>query len=553
MRKVDGIIALSLVAALGANAASMAGTGVFESYIVVNGTFYDMQANTGNPDFHERDFGTFLATGTLTASGGELKTFKNNGGDVTGAQLNYRAYISGSPSFTSINLPFSANLGNGDQSWRTTSGTGNVISNRFSVGDYVYEAYGVAFTNEGDRFSSNNGANYKASFKIRATDFTWSSTPSDGVLGAAGDGATSSNWVGGTRPGQGHNLFFGSSSVTNLTNGFTAANSITFNAGASAYTIGGSTLNLGNAAAYASASGGPAVGVFNNSSNAQTINANLTLTNAATLDAASGSLAVGNVATGLNNLTLTGASDLSAVAITGGGNVQKTGAGTATLSGASNYAGTTTVSNGTLSLATTAALSGTPSVSVAPGATLVVDGSLSSTVTVDGTLRGNGSITGSTTVNGTLSPGASAGKLTINSGNLTLGDNALTNMEIDGAARGIAGGYDAVDVGGTLAYDGALALDVGTTLAPGSSFDLFNFTGNTGQLDSVSFAGLLSGAFLHQGSNVWTKSVDGVLYTFTGSSGVLSLSAEAVPEPLTAAGVMMLAGRVLGRRSRVSL
>ena len=123
-----------------------------------------------------------------------------------------------------------------------------------------------------------------------------------------------------------------------------------------------------------------------------TISSPVTLNGVCLLDAASGTM-----------LTFNGA-------ITGGGSVVKVGAGTNFISGgsAATYAGSTTVSNGTL----------------------MVDGTLSSptTVVTNGILAGNGMISGNVSVlSGTLSPGDSVGSP---QGTLTVGALTLSNATV---------------------------------------------------------------------------------------------------------------------------
>lgn len=232
-----------------------------------------------------------------------------------------------------------------------------------------------------------------------------------------------------------------------------------------------------------------------------------------------------------------------------------------TLSGANTYTGPTTVGGGTLTLATTGSISDSVSIDVQAGATLDVTAVAGFAVPSGQTLKGNGTVKGSSTISGTLAPGASAGLLTFN-GSLTL-NNSNTELQIEGTGivRGadIGGnGYDAVNVSGTpgtISYDGVLNIDfvAGAPTAP-AAFDLFDFSGspaNDFDAINISFGGVLQGPLT--GAGTWMQNFGGTLFTFTGSTGVLSLSVQAVPEPLTAASVLLLAGRVLGRRSRSSM
>ena len=111
-------------------------TGIFESYAVlkINGgvnTYYDLQATTvENPDFNGANLGTFTNGQTLVFVGGENKTWKNGGGDVTGGRIHYRVYT-GTPSGSFANVDFKieenstvTNLGNTDISFSP-----NIIAN----------------------------------------------------------------------------------------------------------------------------------------------------------------------------------------------------------------------------------------------------------------------------------------------------------------------------------------------------------------------------------------------------------------------------------------
>ncbi|MBO0938175.1 T9SS type A sorting domain-containing protein [Fibrella sp. HMF5335] len=148
---------------------------MFQTYAIVNvdGGTDSYRAGNRNADgattFNNSSYG--IANTSITLKGGEIKTFKNNGGDVTGARLYYRVYPAGSPAgaFTLINLPFAANLnGSGDQKWATTMANINMATG-LPAGNYTLEVYWQITTNLGDRFDSNGGANVKASFTVSST------------------------------------------------------------------------------------------------------------------------------------------------------------------------------------------------------------------------------------------------------------------------------------------------------------------------------------------------------------------------------------------------
>ncbi len=169
----------NLIATLGllTAGASFGASGIFESYGIVkintSTAYYDLQAATGNPDFQGAVFGTFDTTdvgNTLTLVGGEIKTYKNSGSDVTGAYFDYRVFKNGDTpgSFTEFNLPFNSNIGGGgDQKWDKTNQNVNLLTG-LSNGTYTLEVYARA-TATGPtetHFSNNGGANFKATFTV---------------------------------------------------------------------------------------------------------------------------------------------------------------------------------------------------------------------------------------------------------------------------------------------------------------------------------------------------------------------------------------------------
>ncbi|MFT3793880.1 BNR-repeat neuraminidase N-terminal domain-containing protein [Flavobacterium sp.] len=156
-------------------------SGIFESYAIlsINGganAYYDMQATTGNPDFQGSNLGSFaFGTNTLVVKGGQNKTYKNGGCDITGSTFYYRVYKTGNTpgSFVSIALPFDSNMANpGDQIWQGTSGATNLIAS-LAPGSYTLEVYSEStYTGcgSGTHFSSNGSANYKATFTVTGTN-----------------------------------------------------------------------------------------------------------------------------------------------------------------------------------------------------------------------------------------------------------------------------------------------------------------------------------------------------------------------------------------------
>jgi len=193
-----------------------------------------------------------------------------------------------------------------------------------TAGDNVF-SYSTAATS-GTSFGSktlnatvtdaqSRSASPTISLTVVATSMTWDGAGADDNFG------TAANW-GGIAPGVGDLLFFAGSvrPTPNMEANYTV-DSVTFNSGASSFTVGtsSSTLTLTGS------------GVTNNSVNPQTLNVPITMHAAQTVNAASGDITVGG-------------------AISGGFGLTKVGSGTLTLSAANSYTGGTTVSAGTLVL-----------------------------------------------------------------------------------------------------------------------------------------------------------------------------------------------------------
>ena len=151
-----------------------AGSGIFESYAVVNGTFYDLSAVTANTDFQGASLGTFATNATFTLNG-QVKTFKNGSDNICGGRIKYAFYPTAGTvgAFSNINLGFLSNVGN-DQTWQ--NGTATTITLPTTPGSYKMAVY---VTDQGDASSGctldpfhtidNNGAYYVANITICGT------------------------------------------------------------------------------------------------------------------------------------------------------------------------------------------------------------------------------------------------------------------------------------------------------------------------------------------------------------------------------------------------
>jgi hypothetical protein len=102
---------------------------------------------------------------------------------------------------------------------------------------------------------------------------------------------------------------------------------------------------------------------------------------------------------------------------------------------------------------------------------------------------------------------------------------------------------------GTLTYGGSLALTLGGLLPASTTYDLFSFSGGSqaGSFSSIAITGSYATTLTNEGGGVWTGSQGDATFTFTESTGILSI----VPEPtLVLSGVMTagLAALVMARR-----
>ena len=121
-----------------------------------------------------------------------------------------------------------------------------------------------------------------------------------------------------------------------------------------------------------------------------------------------------------------------------------------------------------------------------------------------GAVSGAGPFTGTGTVyfEGDLRPGNSAA-LVIFGGDVTYGMFAQLEMELGSTIRGTQ--YDAMNVGGNLAFDGTLNVSLYNGFQPqfGDMFDLFNWGSRSGTFDSVNLPTLNNGLLWDSG-NLYT-------------------------------------------------
>ncbi len=221
------------------------------------------------------------------------------------------------------------------------------------------------------------------------------------------------------------------------------------------------------------------------------------------------------------------------------------GTGTFTIGGISNYAGTTTVRSGKLSIGTNGAINSGGNVTIGVAATAAAaefnyNSTTALTKTVSfaagstgGILSGTGTINSAVNVTSgnTLSIGNSVGQMNFGS-TLTLAGTTI--MEIDGnAGAGMTGGHDFANVTGALTYGGALTLDMGMVFSTGSyTWNLFDFASASGDFATITLEDQYSGSLTNGGGGVWGLTSGVNTWEFTQSTGVLGLTV--VPEPSAA-------------------
>ena len=331
----------------------------------------------------------------------------------------------------------------------------------------------------------------------------------------------------------------GGSGTINFTGGNMAINGTTFvTTGGSTNYISGSLLDLGTPV-YDVADGTDAVdlqvsnshnragitkngaGTLSLTSTANNLQTNVLDINAGVVElGGAGRLVNGNYSGNITNDAIfrhnsTNNQNLNGV-ISGTGAIEKDNTGTLTLTGANTYSGTTTVSNGTLTLsAADNNIANSTSIDVASGATLDVSGITNGFALANGqTLSGAGTVTGGMTIalGSVISPGNSPG--TLSTGAQTWNDGGSYLWEINasndaGGTQGADPGWDWLDITGSL--------DLSSLTAGGFTIDIDSLTSGNIAGDAVGF-------------DTWTKGSPGdVDYSFTiatASSGITGFDAD---------------------------
>ncbi|UOQ67365.1 T9SS type A sorting domain-containing protein [Hymenobacter volaticus] len=175
--------------------------GFFDVFVVAkvksaNEVIYDLNGpftNTPYSDFDGESFGDFRTDESLMIRGGETKTYKNSGCDITGADLYYYVHRDGTPgnvpieNFTRIQLRFGADLGGlpnpnnpgkpynpGDQRWGNAFNLVNNVNiiRGLTPGSYIIEVFvtanvqGCESGGTGTMYYSNNSRNFQRTFTV---------------------------------------------------------------------------------------------------------------------------------------------------------------------------------------------------------------------------------------------------------------------------------------------------------------------------------------------------------------------------------------------------
>jgi fibronectin-binding autotransporter adhesin len=321
---------------------------------------------------------------------------------------------------------------------------------------------------------------FAAAFSVAATT-VWTGNGANSKWGLAG------NWTNGS-PSANRNLQFDGSNTVNLNNlNNLAIRSITFNSGASAFTLQGAGVSLGSG------------GLTNSSSVTQTVNfllSPLSLSTAQHWNAASAALIVNSaVNNGGNLLTVTGANDTSiSGVISNSGGITKNGAGALTLGGVNTYSGDTTIKNGTVRISDDANL-GTGDIALS-GGTLQTTAAIASGKTIS--VSGNNNAVDTNGFDSTLSDAITGGGRFVKSGNgvLTLAgvNTYLGRTSIDGGTLSISEDANLGNAASSLRFNtGTLLTTAGITSARNIRLTTGGGTIDTNGHDST-LSGVIRGA-----------------------------------------------------------
>lgn len=259
-----------------------------------------------------------------------------------------------------------------------------------------------------------------------------------------------------------------------------------------------------------------------------------------------------------NGITATRSGLITGTSSSGG--FIKSGANVFTLSGVNTYQSPTTITGGTLALASTGSINNSPSITVSTGATYDVSAVTGYTVGSAQTLAGNGNVTGAVSISGAHSPGVTgvangvgtqtfSSTLNYDTGSIFEWDFNATPGVTGVAADAATGTYDQVVATGAITGGAAIFKVVlgGNTFADAfwdtdkSWTNIFSGAGTPANLAAV-FSSFSATGGLDTSGTVASRGQ----FTFNGSTSTLNWSA--VPEPTSALAGLLLGVGLLRRR-----
>jgi fibronectin-binding autotransporter adhesin len=444
----------------------------------------------------------------------------------------------------------------------TDETTNNQISSTSSV-----DLYGGSF-NLGSGIAQTFNGNFNTSTGTTlglgsGSTLTLSGTGTDtlsGVITGSGSLVTSNT---GKTVLSGSNTFSGGTSVTNVVN---VTNSSGFGTGSVAIS-GNGNIQIQNNVTLANSfninsTGTSYAGAFENVSGSNTISGAVTVSGASRIQSDSGTLTVsGAVGLGANSLDIGGNSNVTingAITGTSASSLTKDGSGTLAI-GASNsaFAGSVTVTGGTLQTNIANAFTGTTAITVNTGAIM----SLNSNSQVIGSLNDAGSLSFGTGASLTLSTGTSllsgtmsgTGTIILDAGaTLTLGANfsdAGLNIILAGGTLKLNG---TTDTFGSLSVTSTSVLDFGNPAASKLSVSSVSVSGGT--LDVNNWANMVD--YFYSTSNPGSAVSSIAFSGYTASQTHWNASTGEItpaPEPATYGALFVgisLIGMVIYRRRR---
>lgn len=175
---------LLTLTALAAALPTWAATGTWASFVGIDADgagsaatqWYDSGAFQANEltDFANANLGSFAQGSSAWLSAGDLFTFKNNGGNVTGATMYWRV---DNGAYTAVQLNWNSNAplqipsttatigGNGDQSWNNTSINADFLQG-LTAGNHQLQVYFMGSSNQGDIFAGSEATPMSANFTV---------------------------------------------------------------------------------------------------------------------------------------------------------------------------------------------------------------------------------------------------------------------------------------------------------------------------------------------------------------------------------------------------